>query len=291
MTRLSITKTPKCYVGGKFIRSESGRVFPLNDAKGVFFAHIPQCTRKDLRNAVEAAAAGGAGWAARSGYNRGQILYRLAEMIEPRAAELEAALMLTPGVSAAAAKREVATAIDRIVHFAGWTDKFEQLLGSVNPVASPHFNFTVTEAMGVVGVIAPDEAPLLALLTLVLPAITAGNSVVAFASEKAPYAAIVLGEMLATSDLPGGVVNLLTGFRKEVVPTYATHAQIRALSGAVSAADRGTLEKGAADSMKRVKLLSSEVGIDWQAGNGPVASLYAIRDLVEFKTTWHPVGA
>ncbi len=290
MPRLTVAKTPKCYVGGKFIRSESGRTFPLHDAGGEFFAHVPQCTRKDVRNAVEVAAKAGAGWAARSGYNRGQILYRLAEMMEPRVAELEAALLLTKGVTAAAAKREVAATIDRIVHFAGWTDKYEQLLGSVNPVASPHFNFTVAEPMGVVAVVAPDEAPLLALVTVVLPAIAAGNSVVALASETAPYAAIVLGEMLATSDLPGGVVNLLTGFRREIVPTFATHAHIRAVAGAVGAEDRAALEAGAADSVKRIRILDASADLDWFAGNGPVASLYAIRDLVEFKTTWHPVG-
>jgi acyl-CoA reductase-like NAD-dependent aldehyde dehydrogenase len=290
MSRLPVTKTPKCYVGGKFIRSESGRTFPLNDVNGAFFAHVPQCTRKDVRNAVEAAAKAGGGWAARSAYNRGQILYRLAEMIEPRAAELVDTLTLG-GATVAAAKAEVAATIDRIVHYAGWTDKYEQLLGNVNPVASPHFNFTVTEPMGVIGVIAPDESPLLALLTLILPAITSGNSVVAVGSETAPYPAIALGEMLATSDLPGGVVNLLTGFRKEMVPTIATHAHIRGVIGAVSAGDRKILELGGADSMKRIKVMASENKIDWAAGNGPVASLYAIRDCLEFKTTWHPIGA
>jgi len=290
MSRLPVSKTPKCYVGGKFIRSESGRTFPLNDAKGEFFAYIPQCTRKDVRNAVEVAAKAGAGWAGRSAYNRGQIIYRIAEMIEPRAGELVSALMLS-GVSASVAKAEVTATIDRIVHYAGWTDKYEQLLGNVNPVASPHFNFTVTEPMGVVAVVAPDEAPLLALMTLILPAITSGNSVVAVVSETAPYPAIVLGEMLATSDLPGGVVNLLTGFRKEMVPTIATHAHIRGVVGAVNADDQKALELGGADSMKRVKVLSSDAPIDWAAGNGPIASLYAIRDCLEFKTTWHPIGA
>ena len=291
MSRLTISKTPKCYVGGKFIRSESGRTFPLHDASGAFFAHIPQCTRKDVRNAVEVAAKAGAGWAARSGYNRGQILYRLAEMIEPRAAELVAALTLGGTTSVSSAEREITAAIDRIVHFAGWTDKYEQILGSVNPVASPHFNFTVTEPTGIVAIVAPDEAPLLGLLTLILPAITSGNSVVAVASETAPYASIVLGEMLAVSDLPGGVVNLLTGFRNEMVPTFATHAHIRAVSGVLGADDRKMVETKAADSMKRVRLLAAENEIDWFAGNGPVPSLYAIRDLLEFKTTWHPVGA
>lgn len=291
MSRLTVSKTPKCYVGGKFIRSESGRTFPLHDATGNFFAHVPQCTRKDVRNAVEVAAKAGAGWAGRSGYNRGQILYRLAEMIEPRAAELVTALTLGGTTSVSSAEREVAATIDRIVHFAGWTDKYEQVLGSVNAVASAHFNFTVTEPVGVVGIVAPDEAPLLGLMTLILPAITSGNSVVAVASETAPYASIVLGEMLAVSDLPGGVVNLLSGFRTEMVSTLASHAGIRAVSGVLGAEDRAMVEAKAADSVKRTRLLKVEDEIDWLAGNGPVPSLYAIRDLLEFKTTWHPVGA
>jgi len=290
MPRLPISKTPKCYVGGKFIRSESARTFPLNDAAGTFFAHVPQCTRKDVRNAVEVAAKAGSGWAGRSAYNRGQILYRLAEMLEPRAAELVDALKLG-GATTTAAKAEVATTIDRIVHYAGWTDKYEQILGNVNPVASPHFNFTVTEPMGVVGIVAPDESPLLGLLTCILPAITAGNSVVVITSETEPYPAIALGEMLATSDLPGGVVNLLTGFRQEMVPTFATHEHIRAIGGVVNAADRKALEIGAAESVKRVKVLDAADPIDWSTGDGPKASLYAIQDFLEYKTTWHPVGA
>ena len=290
MPRLPISKTPKCYVGGKFIRSESARTFPLNDATGEFFAHMPQCTRKDVRNAVEVAAKAGGGWAGRSAYNRGQILYRLAEMLEPRTAELVNALTLG-GATVAEAKKEVAATIDRIVHYAGWTDKFEQILGNVNPVASPHFNFTVTESMGVIGVVAPDEAPLLGLLTCILPAVTAGNSVVVITSETAPYPAIALGEMLATSDLPGGVVNLLSGFRKEMVPTFATHEHIRGIGGVVNAADRKALEIGGAESMKRVKVFNTADAIDWYAGEGPKASLHAIADFLEYKTTWHPVGA
>ncbi len=288
--RLHITKTPKCYVGGKFIRSESGRVFPLTDRRGEFVAYIPQCTRKDLRNAVEAAAAAMPGWAGRTAYNRGQILYRLAEMLEPRASELVAALTLG-GATPAAAAREVTATIDRIVHYAGWCDKFEQLLGNVNPVASPHFNFTVTEPVGVIGLLAPDEAPLLALITLLLPVITSGNTVIALASETAPYASIVLGEMLAVIDLPGGVVNLLTGFRKELVPTFATHAHLRGVGGVASAADRATLRTGAAESVHRTHLLPAEEKHNWLAGDGPRPSLYALRDWLEFKTTWHPVGA
>jgi aldehyde dehydrogenase (NAD+) len=288
MTRLPITKTPKVYVGGAFIRSESARVFPLNDASGEFFANIPQCTRKDLRNAVEAAAKAGPGWAKRTAYNRGQIIYRLAEMIEARKADMADALALG-GAPKAAAQKEITASIDRLVYYAGWTDKYEQVLGNVNPVASPHFNFTVTEPMGIVGVIAPDSAPLLALISLIAPAITSGNTVIALASSTQPYPAIVLGEMLATSDLPGGVVNLLTGFRKEMVPTFATHTHLRAISGVVNADERKTLKLGAADSVKRVKLLHAEDKIDWFADKAQ--SLYEIRDFVEFKTTWHPIGA
>lgn len=286
--RIYITKTPKCYVGGAFIRSENGRVVELRDASDAFFANIPQCTRKDLRNAVEAAAKAGPGWAKRSAFNRGQILYRLAEMMEARATELTEAIALS-GASKAEAAREVAASIDRVVHYAGWTDKYEQILGSVNPVASAHFNFTVTEPMGIIGVIAPDDSPLLALVSLILPAITSGNCVVALASNTQPYPSILLGEMMATCDLPGGVVNLLTGLRSEMVPTFATHEHLRALSGVLNAEDRKTLKLGAAESVKRVRLLKAEEPIDWFADK--MQGVEEIRALIEFKTTWHPVGA
>ncbi|MBX3737677.1 MAG: aldehyde dehydrogenase family protein [Candidatus Didemnitutus sp.] len=288
MTRLPVTKTPKCYVGGAFIRSESSRVFPIKDAAGNFFANIPQCTRKDLRNAVEAAAKAGPGWAKRTAYNRGQIIYRMAEMLEARQADMADALAVG-GTSKAAAAKEIVATIDRLIHYAGWTDKYESLLGSVNPVAAPYFNFTVTDPMGIVGVIAPDEAPLLALVSLIAPIITSGNTVVALASSTQPYPSIVLGEMLATSDLPGGVVNLLTGFRKEIVPTMATHAHLRALAGVANAEERKALKLGAAESVKRVKLHAAEDKTDWFSDRAQ--SLYEIRDFVEFKTTWHPVGA
>ncbi len=285
---LKITKTPKCYVGGSFIRSESGRVRAMNDAAGNFFANLPLCTRKDLRNAVEAAAKAGPGWAARNAYNRGQILYRIAEMLEARATELSVAITLT-GTSEKEAEREVSASIDRIVHYAGWTDKYQALLGSVNPVASPHFNFTVTEPMGIIGIIAPDEAPLLGLLSLFLPAITSGNAVVALASTAAPYPAILLGEMLATSDLPGGVVNLLTGDRADLIPTFATHSHLRGIAAVASLEDRKTLQTGAADSVKRLKLIFSETPTDWFSEKAQ--GLYEIRDHLESKTTWHPIGA
>ena len=288
MSRLPITKTPKVYVGGAFIRSESARVFPLKDAAGNFFANIPQCTRKDLRNAVEAAAKAGPGWAKRTAYNRGQILYRLGEMLEARADEMADAIMLG-GATKAAAAREVAASVDRLIYYAGWADKYEQVLGNVNPVASPHFNFTVTEPMGIVGVLAPEDAPLLALVSLFAPAITSGNTVVALASSRQPYPAILLGEMLATSDLPGGVVNLLTGFRAEMLPTFATHTHLRVLCGVADAVERKALALGAAESVKRLHLVKAEAQPDWFTE--PAQSLYAIRDTLEFKTTWHPVGA
>jgi aldehyde dehydrogenase (NAD+) len=287
MTRICITKTPKCYVGGAFIRSESGRVTAWHDDQGRFVANMPQCTRKDLRNAVEAAAKAGAAWAKRSGYNRGQILYRLAEMLEARRSEMSSAIRLA-GISQAAADKEVIASIDRIVHYAGWTDKYEALLGSVNPVASAHFNFTVTEAMGVIGVIAADDFPLLSLLSLVLPVITSGNSVVALASTSHPYPAILLGEMLATSDLPGGVINILTGQRGELLSTFATHAHLRGLSAVATVEEGIVLQQGAAENVKRVKLLAAEKAIDWHADSAQ--GLYHIRDFIETKTTWHPVG-
>ena len=304
MTRLTITKTSKVYVGGAFIRSESARTFPLRDAAGNFLANIPQCTRKDLRNAVEAAAKAGPGWAKRTPYNRGQIIYRLAEMLEARKADMADALRLGAAatspqnrkasvrarpLSKSAVAREITATIDRLIHYAGWTDKYEQVLGNVNPVASPHFNFTVTEPMGIIGLLAPEEAPLLALVSLIAPAITAGNTVVALASAAQPYPAIVLGEMLATSDLPGGVVNLLTGFRKELVPTFATHTHLRAIAGVASAEERKQLKLAAADSVKRVKLIQAEEPVDWFSNK--VEGVYEIRTHVEFKTIWHPIGA
>ena len=288
MSRQPITKTPKVYVGGAFIRSESARTFPLRDAAGNFFANVPQCSRKDLRNAVEAAAKAGPGWAKRTPYNRGQIIYRLGEMLEARQADMADALAVG-GATKAAARKEIAATIDRLIYYAGWADKYAQLLGSVNPVAAPYFNFTVTEPMGIVGVIAPDEAPLLALISLIAPVITSGNSVVALASSTQPYPAIVLGEMLATSDLPGGVVNLLTGVRAELVPTFATHTHLRALAGVATPEERKTLELGAAESVKRVKLHRTEAPVDWYSD--AAQGLYEIRDFVEFKTTWHPIGA
>ena len=288
MSRLTVTKTPKCYVGGAFIRSESNRTYEITGGDGAFFANIPLCTRKDVRNAVEAAAKACPGWAKRSGYNRGQILYRMAEMMEARATELAEAHFPANAAERKRAACEVTAAIDRTIHYAGWTDKYESLLGSVNPVASPHFNFTVTEPMGVVAVAVPEDVPLLGLLSLILPLITSGNAVVALASETKPYPAILLGEMLATSDLPGGVVNLLTGSRADILPTFATHEHIRGISAVAHAADRKALQTGAAESVKRTRLIEAEKPLDWLSETAQ--GLYHIRDFVEMKTTWHPVG-
>ena len=303
--RVPVTKTPKVYVGGQFIRSESGRVFPVREAGSgkreagggkagkreagsALLGNIPQCTRKDLRNAVEAAAKAGPDWAHRTPYNRGQIIYRLAEMLESRSAEMAESLVISGAATKAAAAKEVSSSVDRLIYYAGWADKYEQVLGNTNPVAGPFFNFTVAEPMGIVGIIADDAAPLLGLLSQLAPVIVAGNTCVALASQEFPYPAIVLGELLAVSDLPGGVVNILTGFRKELVPTFATHTHIRGLSAVVSVEEKKQLQLGAAESIKRVRSRKRD-GLDWNGEKSQ--SVYEIRDFIEFKTTWHPIGA
>lgn len=286
-TRIPVTKTPKVYVGGAFIRSESGRTFAARNPDGEFIANVPQCTRKDLRNAVEAAAKAGPSWAARTAYNRGQIIYRLAEMLESRADEMNSALRQFAREWTDAAEQEVALTVDRLVHYAGWSDKYEQVLGNANPVAAPFFNFTITEPTGVIGIIASDTFPLLGLVSQAVAAIVSGNTVVALASETTPYPAIVLGEMLATSDLPGGVVNILTGFRKELIPTFASHAHLRALDAVVAGDEATTLRRGAAESVKRVKVRPPD--IDW--ADEKHESAFEIRSFIEFKTVWHPIGA
>src|SRR5690349_3502170 len=298
MARIPVTKTPKVYVGGQFIRSESGRVFPVRQrgvrgkasgtAESRLLGNIPQCTRKDLRNAVEAAAKAGPDWAQRTPYNRGQILYRLGEMLESRSEEMADALVVSGAATKAAASREVSVSVDRLIYYAGWSDKYEQVLGNTNPVAGPFFNFTVAEPMGIVGIIADDKFPLLGLLSQIAPVIIAGNTCVCLASQSFPYPAIVLGEQLAVSDLPGGVVNILTGFRKELVPTFATHTHIRGLNAIVDQEEKKQLQLGAAESIKRVRARKRD-DIDWL--DPKVQGAYEIRDFIEFKTTWHPIGA
>jgi len=288
MSRLPITKTPKVYVGGAFIRSESARTFAVQDASGNFFANIPQCTRKDLRNAVEAAAKAGPGWAKRTAYNRGQILYRTAEMLQNRAPELVNEIARSTGTTAGKAQREVTTAIDRLVHFAGWTDKYSQVFGSVNPVASPHFNFTTPEPTGVVVALAPDDPSLLGLVSLVAPVLVSGNSVVVVASEKFPLPAATFAEILATSDLPGGVVNILTGKRAELAPHIASHMDVNAIVDGSADAELGAkLQAGTALNLKRYAN-HSLAPADWFTSKPE--DPYWILDTVEFKTAWHPIG-
>jgi len=287
-SRLDVKKTYKLYIGGKFPRSESGRYLPAKSAAGEHLDNYSHASRKDFRDAVVAARAAEGGWSKATAYNRGQILYRAAEMLQNRAAELVTEIARSTGVSTAAAKREVTLAIDRLVHFAGWTDKYQQVFGSVNPVASPHFNFTTPEPVGVVTVLAPDEPSLVALVSLIAPVILSGSTVIVIASEKYPLPAITFSEILATSDLPGGVVNLLTGKRAELVPHIASHMDVNAIvDGAGDAALSALLQGGSAVNLKRYanRALAAK---DWFTAKGEDA--YAILDTVEFKTAWHPIG-
>ncbi len=285
-TRLDVKKTYKLYIGGKFPRSESGRYLPVKSAKGEQLDNVAHASRKDFRDAVVAARAAVGGWGKASAYNRGQIIYRAAEMLQNRAGELVTEIARSTNVSPAKAKREVALSIDRLVHFAGWTDKYSQVFSSVNPVASSHFNFTTPEPTGVVVVLAPDEPSLLALVSLVAPVILSGNTAIVVASEKFPLPAATFAEILATSDLPGGVVNILTGKRAELVPHIATHMDVNAIvDGAGDAALGAQLQAGVATNLKRY---FNHAATDWFSAK--VEDPYRILDGVEFKTAWHPIG-
>ncbi len=292
MGRVTVNKTWKMLIGGAFVRSESGRVFAAPAAGGkkeTGEAAGPQAcrgSRKDLRNAVEAADKAFDGWSVRNGFNRGQILYRLGEMIESRAAEWAEALRGTAGGSSAAAKREVAAAVDRAVYYAGWADKFAQVLASTNPVAGPYFNFTAPEPTGVIGVIGGARTPLTGLLSQILPAVVGGNTVVALAPEEAPVTAVLLGEAVAVSDFPAGVINLLTGFREELTPAFASHEQIRGLDFVLPRDAAGEVEREAAAAIKRCRWRETGRDDDWLAEGAE--SVYEIRRFLEFKTVWHP---
>ncbi len=286
MNRLGVKKTYKLFIGGKFPRSESGRYLPAKSASGEHLDNVAHASRKDFRDAVVAARTAFDGWNKASAYNRGQILYRAAEMLQNRASELVNEIVRSTNASSSKAKREVATAIDRLVHFAGWTDKYQQIFGSVNPVASSHFNFTTSEATGVVVALAPDEPSLLALVSFVAPVILSGNTVIVIASEKFPLPAATFAEILATSDLPGGVVNILTGKRAELVPHIATHMDVNAIvDGADDLELSGKLQAGVATNLKRY---FNHASPDWFAAK--VEDPYWILDTVEFKTAWHPIG-
>lgn len=287
-TRLNVKKTYKLYIGGKFPRSESGRYLSAKSAKGEHLDNFSHASRKDFREAVVAARTAFDGWSKATAYNRGQILYRAAEMLQNRAAQLVAEIARSTNLTAAKARREVTLAIDRLVHFAGWTDKYQQVFGSVNPVATSHFNFTTPEPTGVVVVLAPDEPSLLALVSLVAPVILSGNSAIAIPSEKFPLPAATFAEILATSDLPGGVVNILTGKRAELAPHIASHMDVNAIVDGAGAAELSAkLQAGTAINLKRYSkaLLTSAEWFTAKA-EGP----YRILDTIEFKTAWHPIG-
>lgn len=276
--RLGVTKTYKLFIGGKFPRTESGRTTAVDDRASGTTAHVCRASRKDLRDAVEAARGAQAGWAGATAYLRGQILYRLGEMLEGKRAELVASLG-----GGAEAEREVDVTIDRTVAMAGWADKLGQVLGGANPVAGPYHNFTVPQATGVVGVLAPDEPGLLGLISLVLPAVVAGNAAVVLASATNPIPSMVLAEGLATSDLPGGVVNVLTGFADELAPHFASHRGIDAVVAA-DGSESATLRAGAAENLKRVTIVDAD---DWYDADR-FESPWFIERVVELKTLWHP---
>ncbi len=285
-TRLGVQKTYKLLIGGKFVRSESGRVMAATGNNGKMLANYSRASRKDFRDAVAAARAAFAGWSKQSAYLRSQILYRAAEMLERREAELREEIARGPGGDQARA--EVSRAIDRLVYYAGWTDKFSSVFGAVNPVASSHFNFTTPEPTGVVVVVAPDESPLLALVSLVAPVILAGNTAVVLASTKSPLPALTFSEIIATSDLPGGVVNILAGDRAELAPHFASHMDVNAIVDASGEDEISrALQRGGALNVKRYFRRDLAPGA-W--AKSEAENPYWILDTVEMKTAWHPIG-
>ena len=280
MTRLAVPKTYKLYIGGKFPRSESGRTYEVISAKGAFLANAAQASRKDAREAVVAARAAVAGWSSATGYNRAQVLYRIAELLEGRRAQFVDEIVATEGVSAAAAGIQVDAAVDVWVWYAGWADKYVQVAGNGNPVSGPYFNLSTPEPTGVVAIIAPQQGgSLLGLASVIAPAVLTGNTVVVVASEAAPLSAISLSEVLATSDVPGGVINILTGSPAEIAPWLASHADVNGLDLAgAELLDWIDLQISAADTLKRV--LAPVAGI-------PGPSLDRITAFTETKTVWH----
>jgi acyl-CoA reductase-like NAD-dependent aldehyde dehydrogenase len=272
--RLDVRKTYKLYLGGAFPRSESGRSYPVHSSSGDLLAHAAQGSRKDVRDAVRAARTAFPKWSAATAYNRGQVLYRVAEMLEGRAAEFAAHVP----------SAEVDAAIDRWVYYAGWADKYAQVVGSTNPVAGPYFTFSLPEPTGVVGVVAPQESALLGLVSVLAPVLTTGNTAVVVTSQDQPLAAMTLAEVLATSDVPAGVVNILTGFTAELAPWLASHRDVNSidLTGAAPGV-RADLQAAAADNVKRVFIPRST---DWTADPG----LTRLNAFVETKTVWHPIG-
>jgi acyl-CoA reductase-like NAD-dependent aldehyde dehydrogenase len=282
--RLRVRKTYKLYLGGAFPRSESGRSYPVHTPGGELLAHAAQASRKDVRDAVVAARKAFGAWSRATAYNRGQVLYRVAELLDGRRAQFVAEVADAEGLAAAAAAAQVDAAIDRWVYYAGWADKYAQVAGGTNPVAGPYFNFSLPEPTGVVGVVAPQDSSLLGLVSVLAPVLTTGNTAVVLAAEARPLPAVSLGEVLATSDVPDGVVNLLTGFTAELAPWLAGHRDVNAvdLTGVPGHA-RAALQIKAADNVKRVY---APAGADWSRDPG-TARLGAF---VETKTVWHPLG-
>ena len=282
--RIAVAKTYKIYISGKFPRTESGRYFSFEDKQGNVVANMCRGSRKDFRNSVVAARKAQPGWAKASAYLRSQILYRIAEMLEGRRDQFIAELQLQ-GAAARAAEKEVDLSIDRLIYFAGWADKYQQVFSAVNPVNSSHFNFSVLEPTGVVSILAPDDSGLLGLISNIAPAIVGGNTCVVLASERKPLSAVSFAEVLHASDVPGGVVNILTGFRSELTEFFASHMDVNAIvycDGGKAVAR--TVQVLAADNIKRVIARDQ---IDWlRDAQDP----YLIRDTQEVKTTWHPIG-
>jgi acyl-CoA reductase-like NAD-dependent aldehyde dehydrogenase len=282
--RLAVRKTYKLYIGGAFPRSESGRSYEVTDAKGRFLANAALASRKDARDAVQAARKAYPGWWAATAYNRGQVLYRVAELLEGRRDQFVEEVAAGEGLSSRKAASVVDEAIDRWVWYAGWADKITQVQGSANPVAGPYFDFSVPEPTGIVAVLAPQDSSLLGLVSVVAPVIVSGNTCVVLASERAPLPAVTLSEILATSDVPGGVVNVLTGRVAEIAPWLASHMDVNAIDLVGAPVEAVTdLEVAAADNLKRVL---RPVPVDW-AREPDITRMLAF---LETKTVWHPIG-
>ncbi|NYD40865.1 aldehyde dehydrogenase family protein [Nocardioides panaciterrulae] len=286
--RIDVRKTYKLYIGGAFPRSESGHSYVVNDTKGTFVANAALASRKDARDAVGAARKAFAGWSARTAYNRAQILYRVAEVMEDRRPQFVQAVVQSEGLATGRADKVVDEAIDRLVWYAGWADKITQVVGNANPVAGPYFNLSTPEPTGVVAVLAPQRSSLLGLVSVVAPAIVTGNTVVVVSSYDRPLPAVTFSEVLATSDVPGGVVNILTGSAATIGPWLASHMDVNALDLTGIAGDAAlaaSLEVAAADNLKRVRRAPAAEP-DWTLEPG----LAAMTAFLETKTVWHPIG-
>ncbi len=290
--RIGVRKTYKLYIGGQFPRTESGRAYEILDTKGRLLANACRGTRKDVREAVRAARKAFPAWAGKTAYNRSQILYRIAELMEGRRDQFVAEVMAAEGVGRRRATRLVDASIDRWVWYAGWADKFSQMLGTVNQVAGSYFNFSVPEPTGVVGVVAPEQSSLLGLVSRLAPVILSGNAAVVIASESRPLPAVTLTEVLATSDVPGGVVNVITGLRRELVSHLAGHMDVNALDAyGLDPEQAQATEETATENVKRFVRppVGGEATVDWLSPRAQ--SPYLVAEFVETKTVWHPIGS